>query len=827
MASRWRYIIIGLLISGITYGQRITGITASSINPAYYVSEEGSDGSNGKTMETSWQTLDKVQTEITANNIEAGDKILFKSGEEFEGELDLETTNNLSLGTYGGTDNAIFTGLTDISGSWFSKGSNIYSKEVTSTDIKYLFVDDVSYLVGRYPNVYHDFATAPLGPDLNESTCVNSGSLPYASFSNATATGFDATCSGAGDYLCGTAQEISVTDGDEFTVTFDLVLNSGQLPSVSLEGGFGGGPITEEGRQAASSGSNEFELTADGTDNCVFQFYNTASADFEITNLSVKDNAGGTISTTAIIGTDSLIQADDYWNGGEVVARVNDWWYDMASITDYVQSTKTLTISPALYSAVPVGNGYYIVNHENCLDTKGEWAFDGDSVYLYWASDPSSLDIKASIYDNAIEFKGDNITLNNLSIRGYNNAGIYSTNNDASGLTAYYDSIDYCAYGYSLDSVNSAKIYYNSLTEIGHVGNWLYNCDTLEFYSNLIKNVGINPTYGVRGGEAFYSIDCDKAEIYYNDIDSIGYLGIQTDLGNETVVHGNRIRNYCLTTYDGGGIYAYNTDDSHKTGYNGQTWSHNLVFSDSDSLTGGTAWTGDYKPFIIGLYADNYSSEITMRNNVVVGNFRNFFTNWGDDLTIDSCWLAKSWGVYGNGWDSVEYNAVEIQTQAVWGGTDATDSTENFTVTDNYIVTNWQPHYYQNTWPYFMYVRPEGTQIDIDGNYILMATGTQETPDHSTFVSQFNATNKTITTWNATAGVGTDVLGTPMWSDSWTNTTRDEHVVYDYNFSAVARNFVMEAGWTYYEIDGTEASSYSLDPYTGAILLRVNDLDLP
>jgi len=107
-------------------------------------------------------------------------------------------------------------------------------------------------------------------------------------FANGTPTGFDATSNGAVAHFAGTADEIPYISGEEYTASFDMVLNSGGAPAVNLTSGKTGGAISAGGWQAASAGSNVLTFTASSTTTGVLNFRaNAFVTDFEITNLIV------------------------------------------------------------------------------------------------------------------------------------------------------------------------------------------------------------------------------------------------------------------------------------------------------------------------------------------------------------------------------------------------------------------------------------------------------------------------------------------------------------------------------------------------------------
>ena len=110
----------------------------------YYVSNAGSDSNNGKSINESWQTLDKVNSA----SLRPGDTVLFKSGDSWYGQLVPKSGSSSARITYGGygTGNKplIHASLTKMStGDWVDQGSNIWrSAQTYSTEIGNIFLNN-------------------------------------------------------------------------------------------------------------------------------------------------------------------------------------------------------------------------------------------------------------------------------------------------------------------------------------------------------------------------------------------------------------------------------------------------------------------------------------------------------------------------------------------------------------------------------------------------------------------------------------------------------------------------------------------------------------
>lgn len=120
-----------------TFAGRECTVNSHKINttPTYYVSAEGSPGSNGLTPATALNLSDFLAMSLTT-----GTTVYFRRGDTFEiTEYDL-TWNNVTFDAYGPGYSPIFTGGVDISSeSWTSLGSGLYSATV-SPNLKWVFL---------------------------------------------------------------------------------------------------------------------------------------------------------------------------------------------------------------------------------------------------------------------------------------------------------------------------------------------------------------------------------------------------------------------------------------------------------------------------------------------------------------------------------------------------------------------------------------------------------------------------------------------------------------------------------------------------------------
>jgi len=198
------------------------------------------------------------------------------------GELDYNATNSVDPGSF---NKDLFFGIrgATVGGDVEQKLAEFYNKELTAEEVTNLY-NDARYVV---PSLEHP---QQVDAPMNVSNCVN---LSYddglgGGFSNGTPTGFKAVSDGTSFQGCGTADEISFVNGQKVIITFDLVRNSGIMPSFTLRDSLGGSTVHDGGYLSPNEGSNIHEVEVNSTTTGVVFFHNSSQVtDYEITNLSV------------------------------------------------------------------------------------------------------------------------------------------------------------------------------------------------------------------------------------------------------------------------------------------------------------------------------------------------------------------------------------------------------------------------------------------------------------------------------------------------------------------------------------------------------------
>ena len=162
---------------------------ARAANTTYYVSTSGNDTNNGLTTGTPFKTIAKVN----ALNLQPGDKVLFKCGDVWRGEMLLvyesgAAGNPITFGSYPTSNCAnkpILSG-TQLIGGWAVSGTpNIYVATLSAATfpngINQLFRNGTRLTMGRWPNPdngdggYTTVSVQPAGNRLTSGTALPAG----------------------------------------------------------------------------------------------------------------------------------------------------------------------------------------------------------------------------------------------------------------------------------------------------------------------------------------------------------------------------------------------------------------------------------------------------------------------------------------------------------------------------------------------------------------------------------------------------------------------------------------------------------------------------
>ena len=321
--------------------------------------------------------------------------------------------------------------------------------------------------------------------------------------------------------------------------------------------------------------------------------------------------------------TDNELPATPDWTGAEVVIRSERWRLNRTYIVSQSGSTLTIPTTPGIQN-LRDGYGYFFVNDLRAIDTLGEWAYNAGTgtIYLSSATDPNSRVIYFPRIDTLLTIRNAaNVTFKNIELRYSNKLSIWVSNSPNSTL----DSLRIIAGGG--DGVNYAScacgVFSNCvIDEINNTGIFAAtNNSQLSFQNNIITNIG-NEAFGKSKTFIGMDIDCPNTVVANNVVAKTGYCAILSAGLNNLVKH-NFVDSACLALEDNGGIYT-----NYQNGANiGEIIEENIVLRTVGERLGAP------ESFSIanGIYVDNLSKGVTVRNNTVAFvNGMGYYANFND-----------------------------------------------------------------------------------------------------------------------------------------------------------------------------------------------------
>jgi hypothetical protein len=289
------------------------------------------------------------------------------------------------------------------------------------------------------------------------------------------------------------------------------------------------------------------------------------------------------------------------------VVRAYKWRLVRTKVSAH--SGNTITIPASDDIELKDGFGYFFVNDLKAIDEEGEWAYDNNTgvVYLYAATDPNTASVSFARYDTLVNITGAGyVTMKHLSLRNAGRLALLVRNT----TQAVIDSIEVLDSGGDGVVLNNATYTRFSNNEVRRV-NWsgLYSNNNSAYAvieHNRFQAIG-HEAFGK--SKTFIGIDCNSpnAEMVYNTVTGTGYAGILS-AGVNNLVRRNRIDSVCVILEDNGGIYTNNNINN----TTGTIIEENIVTNSIGELLGAPG-----KCLANGIYLDNLSQGVTVRNNTV------------------------------------------------------------------------------------------------------------------------------------------------------------------------------------------------------------------
>ncbi|MBN1984880.1 MAG: right-handed parallel beta-helix repeat-containing protein, partial [Prolixibacteraceae bacterium] len=334
----------------------------------------------------------------------------------------------------------------------------------------------------------------------------------------------------------------------------------------------------------------------------------------------------GYLSVTSVLGStkfsSSGLNSGINYTGAAWVGRSTAFTIYSKTVT--ASSSQTLTINSAPYGSLGAGEGFFLADKLEFLDSPGEWYYDAASgtVYLWTPSgdSPGNHTIRGAILDNGINISSKNyVKVENLAILHSSTDAIYINNGDY--ITIHNNNIvapdehgiHIPSGGSSATTITNNKIYNANTNGIRLYSNSSVISDNLVQGTGLLDNINKTATAGDNFGSGMY-LRGNDIKTTYNRIINSGYNGINWK-GQNCLISYNYINGACQVLDDGAGIYTYNGSNYSAPGSKGSEVLHNIILNVHGNSEG---FTHSYNTGY-GIYMDNNTHHIQIKNNLVSG----------------------------------------------------------------------------------------------------------------------------------------------------------------------------------------------------------------
>lgn len=304
--------------------------------------------------------------------------------------------------------------------------------------------------------------------------------------------------------------------------------------------------------------------------------------------------------------------AENYWDGADIAIRTANWIFDVLPV-ESVTGERVVLKEDATYD-LRSGYGFFIQNHVHALDEEGEWAWTDDGKVFLFAEqfDPNDRDIAIPVYGEGIYIDdADYIEIKELVIANQKERGVVIEYSEYVGLyesEILFSGVD-ALHGNWVNDLDARNNIFRGANNNGLV---LKNSNNSTLIRNEVSRIGTVAGRGLNGNLKYNGIQtdgCTDILIQHNQVDSIGYNGINFFRSAGIKIRDNSISYACLVKDDGGGIYTWESQRS------GNEITGNIVTYTMGEQTGVPPGVKQHKAF--GIYIDDRSWDLLLADNTV------------------------------------------------------------------------------------------------------------------------------------------------------------------------------------------------------------------
>ena len=325
---------------------------------------------------------------------------------------------------------------------------------------------------------------------------------------------------------------------------------------------------------------------------------------------SFPDNTGGTDKIT-----DADLTVSGINRGAVCHIKTFRFYIEHHEITGF-DDAHTFQFESIQKGQVSADFGYFVTGLTAALDETGEWAYDSEIDRIYYAGDPSGIEVTHRETGIVINKGADFVTIQSIKVTGTNESGLTVKGNSALITNCVFT----YNFGTSIEVSHASKVSLISDSVLFSGGSGIEASDAadLTIWNNYIYGTGTFEQDGdiVSGqGEGIKIGSTSNARVQFNHIEKCGRTGIMlydNQYRGRSISY-NLIEDAMLSSDDGGAIYAAPGNNPISAW---DTIHHNIIIRSKGSLKG-THYASEEA---VGIYIDEPFLGVTQENWIIRDN---------------------------------------------------------------------------------------------------------------------------------------------------------------------------------------------------------------
>lgn len=383
---------------------------------------------------------------------------------------------------------------------------------------------------------------------------------------------------------------------------------SGDTPILS------GAKVINDGWTKINGNIWSIQLSEDNAPTGITNFYSNSSRMPIARHPNLDSPEKGYYRFESSAGTTSITDNDlpegVDWSGADIVVKVYEYRFSRTKVLSQLNQVLTLQSGLEIPTSLKNNSGYFFVNHLNALDQEGEWIYNQNEkkIYVYSTTDPNMKSYFYTFYDNVVSVSAPNVQIENLSIEMGHKTNIKLLNAD-NFVINNINVLKAGGEGVSISNtiggeISNSYFYENNVRAIYA----LNGCSDLKILGNRFEHIGMDAAYGKEKGLFAIYNESDRLQIYLNRFEDIGGGAIVTG-GKSQLIRRNYVNHALMLLDDMGAIYTNNNLGGLTT--EGSIIEENIVLN----CPGEPFSNATNHSWAHGIYLDNHSSNVTVRNN--------------------------------------------------------------------------------------------------------------------------------------------------------------------------------------------------------------------